>query len=848
MKRTLHYLIPLLGLLSFQINLHAEGRGSSAGNPLFGAAAQEGVLALYAYTQAGEKIDWKISRTRSAGTGKDGKWNIYVYSPIGLITSGVINSSTIGTTYTNAKISITATTAGIWTLLAVPAMNGSSDAISFDLSVYSSANTPIIGRVYTYSLHGLDSNSPLEPNFTLYFLNPDGYQYSGIYRGLNGINYTIVSDNFGVRTNPTSCVSAYRSLSYTSKWSNMGPDSAVCGARNKIFFNPFSSALPASSVRFNTTVGSGQISELLVFTPQTPSLSPATFTRTSNCIQQGNVNFTTLHFTGQVYVSYDVNGNGVFTDLADRSDTVFSTGINNVFFNGLDKLGNPIPVSQQMNVKVSIDRVGETHFVMTDIEIFGGIEVTRLNGPGSPNKTIYWDDTNLPTSLNCSLTPIVDGRGGINSAGGVHGWTQCGTASPPTSAGATNNALPEYGAWGNQRLIDNWTYLLPTGLTNTTNVPAIIKPDFGDLPTGWPIAVASTKGKDTNGDCILDNNDIANTTSVWAGTAEDFEVAPKNSTINATSDNYDDGLTFPAGTVNRGATYSYIPHINSNAGNKTVYYGIWFDWNNNGNFADDRDCNGNPAFYNGSGKTPAAGGITSLPFSLCVPTDATQPGGVSTGDYKIRLIISDSAIAYERFSSSFGNGEVEDYQLPLVILPVNFGPVNATVSDCNVKINFQTLHEQHPGNFKIQRSIDQRNWETIAVISSKSTGNTVTPYNYIDNASLSGQAFYRIGQEDKNGELRFTKTLNIFQNCKENNNKISTYPNPVRDQLTIVAPQQLQNVTVKIMSATGQVILTQQQNIYQSDKIDTKKIAKGFYFLVISKDGKQIYQNKFIKQ
>ncbi|UEG49997.1 T9SS type A sorting domain-containing protein [Ferruginibacter lapsinanis] len=826
---------------------HAEGRGSSAGNPLFGAAAQEGIIALYGYAQAGEKIDFRIERTRSAGISTDGSWTIKIFSPLGLVDKFLLNSSIIGTTCTMPKITITSTTAGIWTLLAIPTSNANNDAVSFDLTVYTSANSPLTGRVYTYSLHGLDQSSPLEANFTLYFLNPDGYQYSGLYKGLNGLNYTIVSDNFGVRTSGNSCISSYKSVSYSGKWSNLGPDSAVCGARNKIFFNAFNAALPASSVRFNTTTGIGQITEALIFTPLTPTLSAATFVRTGSCIQQGNVYFSTNNFYGSVYVAFDVNGNGIFTDSADRTDTVFSTGANSIYFNGLDRYGKIIPISQAINIKVSIDKVGETHFVMSDIEIFGGIEVTRLNGPGSPNKTIYWDDTNLLSASNCSLTSIVDGRAGVNSTGGVHGWNQCGTASPPSSGGSTNNATPNLGAWGNQRLIDNWTYLLPTGVTYTTNVPAIHLPDFGDLPTGWPIAAANTKGQDTNGDCVIDNNDVGNTTSVWAGAGVDFESAPKNSAINATSDNYDDGMSFPPGSVNRGSKYTYIPNINSNASNKTIYYALWFDWNNNGNFSDDVDCYGNPAFYTGNGNTPVAGGITSIPVSVCVPTDAIEPGGVSVGDYKVRLIVSDSAISFSQYNYFFSNGEVEDYQLPLVILPVTFGAISTKEKNCTTVLSFETIYEQRNSSFEIERSNDGYIWRSIEKITTSSNSNTVKKYQYTDVNILDEPTFYRIKQTAINGNIQYSKTVSITPTCKEHISNITSYPNPVNDKLIITTSGNLQNAVIILTNSIGQTVLYQKNNINVYTKIETSKLLRGLYKIRVIQNGKIIYQNKFIK-
>lgn len=847
MKRNLLFVISILLLCFSTRNTFAEGRGSTAGNPLFGAAAQEGVIALYGYAQAGEKIDFKIVRTRSAGIASDGTWTIKIFSPFGLVDKFLLNSSVIGTTCTMPKITISAATEGIWTLLATPSSNINNDAVSFDLQIYSSTNTPINGRVYTYSLHGLDQSSPLEANFTLYFLNPDGYQYSGMYKGLNGLNYTIVSDNFGVRTSGSSCISAYKSVSYSGKWSNLGPDSAVCGARNKIFFNAFNAALPTSSIRFNTTTGSGQITEALIFTPLTPSLSTATFNRTGTCIQQGTVHFSTSNFYGSVYVFYDVNGNGIYTDATDRADTVFSVGNNSIYFNGLDKFGKTIPISQAINIKVSIDKVGETHFVMSDIEIFGGIEVTRLNGPGSPDKTIYWDDRNLIATSNCSLTSIVDGRAGINSSGGVHGWTQCGTASPPSSGGSTNNATPNLGAWGNQRLIDNWTYLLPTGITHITNVPAINLPDFGDLPVGWPIAAASTKGQDTNGDCILDNNDAGNVISVWAGASENFEATPNNSAANATSDNYDDGMAFPPGAVNRGSTYTYIPNINSNASNKTVYYGLWFDWNNNGNFADDVDCNGNPSFYSGSGNTPLAGGITSIPVTVCVPTDALEPGGVSVGNYKVRLIVSDSVITSARFNSNFSNGEVEDYQLPLVILPVSFGAINVKENNCNAVISFETIYEYNNSFFDIEKSSNGYDWKVIEKIIPTSNSNILKKYQYTDINTINGQQYYRIKQTGTDNTVHYSKTVSISTKCNKKNITVSSYPNPVNNKLFITIPQYLQDAEIAITNSIGQKTVYKTNSANEQTIIHTESFSRGIYMLNLIKNGKIIYQNKFIK-
>ena len=420
-------------------------RNCGGSGPLNGSGAREGTFYLYAYVKAGEKIDWNVIRTENNSAGN---WTINVYTPTGLYSTCTIGT-VIGNSCSNAQITITAATEGIWTLQAIPAGTNGNDVVCPSLNVYNSGGTVIPGRVWTESVHGHDTSSGVEPDFTLYFLTPSGYQYEATYSGLNGLNYVIVSDSLGVRTSAASCTSAYQSISYSGPVSPLSPEFANCPGKDKIFFSAFDAGLPTSSVRFNIATGSGQVTESLITTPITPTLSTPTFVRTSSCTAAGKIVFIVTNFSHNGIVYIDVNNNGVYTDPVDIIDTVgFVNGANSIPFNGLDGLGNPIPITQPMNIKVLIANIGETHFVMGDIEIFGGLSVKRLNGPGAPSYTLYWDDRNLPTGGNCSTTPVIDGTAGVNTAGVfVHGWKQCGTCSPPSATcGSTNSTSPSQDA------------------------------------------------------------------------------------------------------------------------------------------------------------------------------------------------------------------------------------------------------------------------------------------------------------------------------------------------------------------------------------------------------------------
>ena len=172
----------------------------------------------------------------------------------------------------------------------------------------------------------------------------------------------------------------------------------------------------------------------------------------------------------------------------------------------------------------------------------------------------------------------------------------------------------------------------------TFTVEGIDSYDYSDKTTPWPVAQA----KVTN--CIVAGVPTGSNNSVWAGLGVSTEPAPlRNAT--ASADTFDDGFIRPTGSGN---IFNVI--LNSNASGTTVHYGLWFDWNNNGNFADDVDGNGNPAFYSGSA-------VTASPVT--VPVTVIPPTGV-TGLYTTRLIVADIPVVFTAFDDIFNNGEVED--------------------------------------------------------------------------------------------------------------------------------------------------------------------------------------------
>ncbi|MEO7313155.1 MAG: T9SS type A sorting domain-containing protein [Chitinophagaceae bacterium] len=428
--------------------------------------------------------------------------------------------------------------------------------------------------------------------------------------------------------------------------------------------------------------------------------------------------------------------------------------------------------------------------------------------------------------------------------------TEEGTSVADPCSGEISTVGPPIITFGDYR---NSFQLLPANLDsyrgNLSNTGTFCTGfDYGDLTSAWPSAKAGIINADCNGDGVPDN--AGNGPSVWAGATIDADPAQYFS-ANANLANGDDitglaasdedGLAPPAQNLNFGYTYNFSVTMNSNVPGTRVYYGLWIDWNNNGNFADDVDGNGNQSFYSGSG-------VAMSPVTVAVPVKTPQyNSSVSISNYKARLIVSDVPVDATMFGATIANGEVEDYQAPSPILPVIFGGMSAQAKDCNVYVNFDILTQQNASRFEIEYSADGGlNWSLLATIPASGTSSVAHSYSYIHNRPIAGINLYRIKDIDKDGKFMYSDALSANNTCLGKGGIVS-YPNPVHAALTVLLPINTGKVQLRITDATGKLV----QNITTEtsvNTINTNLLSSGMYLLEVMNANKVVYSSKFIKE
>jgi fimbrial isopeptide formation D2 family protein/uncharacterized repeat protein (TIGR01451 family) len=401
----------------------ANAESNSPGAPAFGTQAWS------AYVGAGESVDIGFTRFSGAGAAADSVV-FTVTDPAGVV---MYTCTHPGRTVSGATCDappLTSAAAGVWTIQMT--VNGDQRLQYFwDISVRAASGAATPGRVWSnnYSIKQV-----VDADLQYWLLDDSGYQYQVSLDQYNGIYSSITANSVG--NTAADCTPLNQSI----EGGQTTP--TQCGPRFRVFFQEPAADLPATAQSANGTVtikpapltADDLTVDNLVFVPSAAGSASGAFSYDINTA-----------FSGAYELQVDTDGNGSYDDAQDRIVTLSANGSGayTYDFDGLDGQGNVIADCTLMNARIFFPRVGEMHVLQGDVEGRGGIEIVRTNGPGAPNATIYWNDTNLSTDRS-GTTPVVDGRAGVDSTGGVHGWAY------PTGSVVS---------WGDERIVDDWTYV-----------------------------------------------------------------------------------------------------------------------------------------------------------------------------------------------------------------------------------------------------------------------------------------------------------------------------------------------------------------------------------------------------
>jgi hypothetical protein len=191
-----------------------------------------------------------------------------------------------------------------------------------------------------------------------------------------------------------------------------------------------------------------------------------------------------------------------------------------------------------------------------------------------------------------------------------------------------------------------------------------------------------------------------------------------------------------------------------------------------------------------------------------------------------------------------------DFNLnPPTILPVKLSNFSAFLNKTDVNLAW-TGYEENFSHYVLQRSTDGKTYSDVAVVFANE-GASTTNYKYKDANvnSSTGTLFYRLQMVDKTKESKYSEVRVIKLGKEKEAIQLTTYPNPVTDQVRVTLPSSWQGkrVMLELYSSNGVRIQSiQLSSASQTETMQMSKLTKGFYLVKASCDD-QVAQQQVVK-
>ncbi|MFP5040037.1 T9SS type A sorting domain-containing protein [Parasediminibacterium sp. JCM 36343] len=154
-------------------------------------------------------------------------------------------------------------------------------------------------------------------------------------------------------------------------------------------------------------------------------------------------------------------------------------------------------------------------------------------------------------------------------------------------------------------------------------------------------------------------------------------------------------------------------------------------------------------------------------------------------------------------------------------------------------VKWQAENTANTSKFIVQRSGNQQYFENIGFVEADKSRSA---YQFSDPTPVNGTTYYRIEQQDKNGEAFYSNIVSLQPASKVYSYNV--YPNPAHGNIHLSIPEDIAS-DVKIYNMEGKMVF-ENQAFKASESIATGNWAAGHYLLVV-KTGNGIKMNKFEK-
>jgi hypothetical protein len=173
--------------------------------------------------------------------------------------------------------------------------------------------------------------------------------------------------------------------------------------------------------------------------------------------------------------------------------------------------------------------------------------------------------------------------------------------------------------------------------------------------------------------------------------------------------------------------------------------------------------------------------------------------------------------------------------------PTNVNPLPVELSSFSaqrlpskaVSVRWTTASEKNSDRFEVQRSLNARDFVTIATAKAQGSSSQAVAYAALDQTAPAAQLYYRLRQVDLDGTVAYSSVLTV--GGLDAPLELALYPNPTTDRLTATAPA-LADRTFRVLNTLGQVLATGPAEA-ENPTVDVRTLPAGTYLLELSGAG-----------
>jgi hypothetical protein len=243
---------------------------------------------------------------------------------------------------------------------------------------------------------------------------------------------------------------------------------------------------------------------------------------------------------------------------------------------------------------------------------------------------------------------------------------------------------------------------------------------------------------------------------------------------------------------------------------------------------------GKLSFVGGGSKLNLAGnsGITVYPAGLIIADGNGSSQWIQIGSNTV-FTASDNTVTGPQLANSTTIGFVP-FVIGVVTLPVKFESFMLSLEVSDVLVQWSTAQEINSATYEVEKSLDAKNWNTIAYILAAVNSSSVSNYSYKDKEVSGSVIYYRIKEVDQNGTVTYTSIRSIRTETAVFNSNIKI----ANSQHTVFIQFQQEvkgNVMVRLISLSGQIITQQVVNQPVGQlTLNANSNLKGNYIISIS--------------